>query len=420
MMTTIITFIIVFGILVIVHEFGHFYFAKKAGVRVREFAIGMGPKLFQTRRNGTTYTIRVLPVGGYVRMAGRAEAEEETIRPGMTIVVVQQDGVVTRLNLSDQTELVGGRALTVNRVDLVDDMFVEGYWADDDQTLVKLPVDHEASVIEADGTEVLVAPRDTHFESAKLWQRALINFAGPMNNFILTVVLFMGLAFAMPGVTTTTLQDVAQNSPAATAGLKKGDTIEKINGVKMSSWQKMQTTIQALPKEKTTVTYERNGQSKTTKLTPKAVKNGGMLVGQIGVTPTTTKAFVPRVQYAFRATGQAMTQIFRAIQNLIQGFSLNKLGGPVAIYKNTEQVSSYGFLAIVSFTALLSVNLGMMNLLPIPGLDGGKLLLNAVEAVVRRPLPERVETAVTLAGVAFLFVLMIAVTGNDIIRYFFK
>jgi len=145
-----------------------------------------------------------------------------------------------------------------------------------------------------------------------------------------------------------------------------------------------------------------------------------MLVGQIGVTPTTTKAFVPRVQYAFRATGQAMTQIFRAIQNLIQGFSLNKLGGPVAIYKNTEQVSSYGFLAIVSFTALLSVNLGMMNLLPIPGLDGGKLLLNAVEAVVRRPLPERVETAVTLAGVAFLFVLMIAVTGNDIIRYFFK
>ncbi|MFL4497788.1 RIP metalloprotease RseP [Weissella sp. MSCH1] len=419
-MTTIITFIIVFGILVIVHEFGHFYFAKKAGVRVREFAIGMGPKLFQTRRNGTTYTIRVLPVGGYVRMAGRAEAEEETIRPGMTIVVVQQDGVVTRLNLSDQTELVGGRALTVNRVDLVDDMFVEGYWADDDQTLVKLPVDHEASVIEADGTEVLVAPRDTHFESAKLWQRALINFAGPMNNFILTVVLFMGLAFAMPGVTTTTLQDVAQNSPAATAGLKKGDTIEKINGVKMSSWQKMQTTIQALPKEKTTVTYERNGQLKTTTLTPKAVKNGGMLVGQIGVTPTTTKAFMPRVQYAFRATGQAMTQIFRAIQNLIQGFSLNKLGGPVAIYKNTEQVSSYGFLAIVSFTALLSVNLGMMNLLPIPGLDGGKLLLNAVEAVVRRPLPERVETAVTLAGVAFLFVLMIAVTGNDIIRYFFK
>jgi len=105
---------------------------------------------------------------------------------------------------------------------------------------------------------------------------------------------------------------------------------------------------------------------------------------------------------------------------LVQGFSLNKLGGPVAIYKNTEQVSSYGFLAIVSFAAWLSVNLGMMNLLPIPGLDGGKLLLNAVEAVIRRPVPEKIETTVTLAGVLFLVLLMVAVTGNDILRYFFK
>ena len=419
-MTTIITFILVFGLLVVVHEFGHFYFAKKSGVRVREFAIGMGPKLLQTRRNGTTYTIRILPVGGYVRMAGRAEAEEESIRPGMTVVVVETDGVVTRLNLSEQTELVGGRALTVNRIDLVDDMFIEGYWDGDESTLVKLAVDHDASVIEADGTEVLVAPRDTHIESAKLWQRALINFAGPMNNFILTLVLFLGLAFAMPGVTTTTLQSIAQDSPAASAGLKKGDTIEKIAGVKMTSWQKMQDTIQALPGKETTVVYERDGKRLTTKVTPKSVKNGGMTIGQIGVTPTTTKAAGPRVAYAFRATGQAMTQIFRAIQNLVQGFSLNKLGGPVAIYKNTEQVSSYGFLAIVSFAAWLSVNLGMMNLLPIPGLDGGKLLLNAVEAVIRRPVPEKIETTVTLAGVLFLVLLMVAVTGNDILRYFFK
>ena len=419
-MKTIITFIIVFGVLVLVHEFGHFYFAKKAGVRVREFAIGMGPKLLQTRRNGTTYTIRILPVGGYVRMAGRAEAEESSIVPGMTVVVVQEDGVITRLNLSEQTELVGGRALLVNRVDLVDGMFIEGYWPEDDQTLVKLPVDHDASVIEADGTEVLVAPRDTHFESAKLWQRALINFAGPMNNFLLTVILFMGLAFAMPGVTTTTLQQITPHSPAAMAGLKKGDTIKQIDGANVSSWQKMQTTIQGLPKEKVQLTYERDGKQRRTTLVPAAVKNGGMTIGQIGVTPATTTAFVPRVKYAFQATGQAMTQIFRAIENLVQGFSLNKLGGPVAIYKSTETVSAFGILAVISFMALLSVNLGMMNLLPIPGLDGGKLLLNAVEAVIRRPVPEKIETVVTLAGIAVLFVLMIAVTGNDILRYFFK
>ena len=418
-MTAIITFIIVFGVIVIVHEFGHFYFAKKSGVRVREFAIGMGPKLLQTQRNGTTYTWRILPVGGYVRMAGRADTEEETIQPGMSITVVLTDGMVTRINLSDEEELVGGRTITVNQVDLVDDMVIEGYWPADGE-LVRLPVDHDASVVEADGTVVLVAPRDTHIESAKLWQRAVINFAGPMNNFLLTLILFIGLAFTLPGVSTTTVNHVAKDSPAAMVGIKSNDTITEINGKKVNSWQGMQNKIQTLPDKKVSLTFERHGQTKHTTLTPKGVKNGGMKIGQIGVTSKQTTALGARLRYGFQATAQSMTQIFRAIKNLVQGFSLNKLGGPVAIYKNTSEVSTMGVLAIVSFMAWLSVNLGMMNLLPIPGLDGGKLLLNAVEAIIRRPVPEKAELAVTLVGVGLLFILMIAVTGNDILRYFVK
>ena len=418
-MTAIITFIIVFGVIVIVHEFGHFYFAKKSGVRVREFAIGMGPKLLQTQRNGTTYTWRILPVGGYVRMAGRADTEEETIQPGMSITVVLTDGMVTRINLSDEEELVGGRTITVNQVDLVDDMVIEGYWPEDGE-LVRLPVDHDASVVEADGTVVLVAPRDTHIESAKLWQRAVINFAGPMNNFLLTLILFIGLAFTLPGVSTTTVDHVAKDSPAAMVGIKSNDTITEINGKKVNSWQGMQNKIQTLPDKKVSLAFERHGQTKHTTLTPKGVKNGGMKIGQIGVTSKQTTALGARLRYGFQATAQSMTQIFRAIKNLVQGFSLNKLGGPVAIYKNTSEVSTMGILAIVSFMAWLSVNLGMMNLLPIPGLDGGKLLLNAVEAIIRRPVPEKAELAVTLVGVGLLFILMIAVTGNDILRYFVK
>ena len=418
-MTAIITFIIVFGVIVIVHEFGHFYFAKKSGVRVREFAIGMGPKLLQTQRNGTTYTWRILPVGGYVRMAGRADTEEETIQPGMSITVVLTDGMVTRINLSDEEELVGGRTITVNQVDLVDDMVIEGYWPEDGE-LVRLPVDHDASVVEADGTVVLVAPRDTHIESAKLWQHAVINFAGPMNNFLLTLILFIGLAFTLPGVSTTTVNHVAKDSPAAMVGIKSNDTITEINGKKVNSWQGMQNKIQTLPDKKVSLTFERHGQTKHTTLTPKGVKNGGMKIGQIGVTSKQTTALGARLRYGFQATAQSMTQIFRAIKNLVQGFSLNKLGGPVAIYKNTSEVSTMGVLAIVSFMAWLSVNLGMMNLLPIPGLDGGKLLLNAVEAIIRRPVPEKAELAVTLVGVGLLFILMIAVTGNDILRYFVK
>ena len=371
------------------------------------------------QRNGTTYTWRILPVGGYVRMAGRADTEEETIQPGMSITVVLTDGVVTRINLSDEEELVGGRTITVNQVDLVDDMVIEGYWPEDGE-LVRLPVDHDASVVEADGTVVLVAPRDTHIESAKLWQHAVINFAGPMNNFLLTLILFIGLAFTLPGVSTTTVNHVAKDSPAAMVGIKSNDTITEINGKKVNSWQGMQNKIQTLPDKKVSLTFERHGQTKHTTLTPKGVKNGGMKIGQIGVTSKQTTALGARLRYGFQATAQSMTQIFRAIKNLVQGFSLNKLGGPVAIYKNTSEVSTMGILAIVSFMAWLSVNLGMMNLLPIPGLDGGKLLLNAVEAVIRRPVPEKAELAVTLVGVGLLFILMIAVTGNDILRYFVK
>jgi regulator of sigma E protease len=337
----------------------------------------------------------------------------------MSVTVVVTDDVVTKINLSEQEELVGGQTMTVNQVDLIDGMFIEGYLANDNQ-LVRLTVDHDASIIEPDGTMVLVAPRDTHIESAKLWQRALINFAGPLNNFILTLILFIGLAFSLPGVSTTTVDQVNKDSPAALAGLKHNDEITAINGERIHSWQKMQNTIQPLANQKVNITYERNGKAHHVTLKPKGVKNGGMVIGQVGVTSKQTNALTARIRYGFQMTSQSMTQIFRAIKNLVQGFSLNKLGGPVAIYKNTSEVSHMGILAIVSFMAWLSVNLGMMNLLPIPGLDGGKLLLNAVEAIIRRPVPEKAELAVTLVGVGLLFVLMIAVTGNDILRYFIK
>jgi regulator of sigma E protease len=352
-------------------------------------------------------------------MAGRGDTDNDPIQPGMSVTVVVTDDVVTKINLSEQEELVGCQTMTVNQVDLIDGMFIEGYLANDNQ-LVRLTVDHDASIIEPDGTMVLVAPRDTHIESAKLWQRALINFAGPLNNFILTLILFIGLAFSLPGVSTTTVDQVNKDSPAALAGLKHNDEITAINGERIHSWQKMQNTIQPLANQKVNITYERNGKAHHVTLKPKGVKNGGMVIGQVGVTSKQTNALTARIRYGFQMTSQSMTQIFRAIKNLVQGFSLNKLGGPVAIYKNTSEVSHMGILAIVSFMAWLSVNLGMMNLLPIPGLDGGKLLLNAVEAIIRRPVPEKAELAVTLVGVGLLFVLMIAVTGNDILRYFIK
>jgi regulator of sigma E protease len=417
-MTGIIAFIIVFGVLVLVHEFGHFFFAKKFGVRVREFAIGFGPKLLQFRRNGTTYTWRLLPVGGFVRMAGRVDAEENPIRPGMTAVLVLADGVVTRINLSEKVELVGGRVFTVNKADLIDAMTLEGYWESDEETLVTLPVDHDATIIEADGTPLLVAPRDTHIESAKLWHRAVINFAGPLNNFILAVVLFLGVAFALPGVQTTTVDTVASQSAAQVAGLKSGDDILKVDGKDVASWSSLQTIVQASAGKKLTLTVERHEVQKQIVVTPKKVTEAGSSYGQLGITAKTSTAVGDRLDYAWTATVRGFTTIGTAIANLFNGFSLNKLGGPVSIYQSTATVASLGVLSVISFAAWLSINLGLMNLLPIPALDGGKLLLNAIEAVIRRPIPERVENAVTVVGALFLVGLMIAVTWNDIMRYF--
>lgn len=418
-MQALISFIFVFGLIVVVHEFGHFYVAKKAGVRVREFAIGMGPKLFQKQKNGTTYTIRVLPLGGYVRLASQRD-DQESLQPGMTVTLAVENGMVTKINASQASDLFAGQTLIVNRFDLVDDMFIEGYQDMEAEELKRYAVDHDATIVEADGTAVLVAPRDTLVESAKLWQRALINVAGPFNNLVLTIVLFIGLAFTLPGVTTTGVNSVAKDSPAAAAGLKAGDQLTSVNGHAMSKWTDIQLAIQSSPNQKINLGITRDGKSEVVAVTPQATKVQDVKIGQIGITPALDTSVSARIQYALNATVTSVSQIWQAILNMTQHFSLDKLGGPVAIYKTTETASSFGLLGLLGFVAMLSVNLGMMNLLPIPGLDGGKLLLNLVEAIIRRPVPEKIEMAVTLVGVGILVFLMLAVTGNDILRYFVR
>ena len=200
MITTIITFIIVFSILVVVHEFGHYYFAKKSGILVREFAIGFGPKIFSYRKNGTTYTLRILPIGGYVRMAGFGEEETE-IKPGMPVgLVINSDNLVTTINTSKKTQLLNAVPMEVVALDLEKELFIEGYLAGNEDELIRYSVLREATVIEEDGTEVQIAPIDVQFQSASLPKRMMTNFAGPMNNFILAIIAFTIRAFMQGGV----------------------------------------------------------------------------------------------------------------------------------------------------------------------------------------------------------------------------
>lgn len=424
MIVTIITFILVFGILVLVHEYGHYYFAKRAGILVREFSIGMGPKIWWTRKNGTTYTVRLLPVGGYVRLAGSDDEGEDELRPGNPVTLqLNQDGQVVTINASSKATLFQGIPMQLVASDLVDGLWVKGYVNGDESELKTYPVNHDATVVEHDGTVVQIAPRDVQFRSASLPARMITNFAGPMNNFILSLLVFIILGFTLTGVPTNSNQigKVNAGSVAAKAGLVAGDRITKVNSTKVANWAELATNLSSKPNQQVKLTYTHKGETKTTTVRPQAVKQGKETVGQIGILEQQEKGIRARLMFGWQQFIQAGTLIFAVLGHMFtHGFSLNDLGGPVAIYAGTSQATALGVNGVLNFLALLSINLGIVNLLPIPALDGGKLLLNIIEAVIRRPIPEKAEGIVTMLGFMILLVLMILVTWNDIQRYFIR
>ena len=420
-MTAIITFIIVFGILVIVHEFGHYYAAKKSGILVREFSVGMGPKIVAYRKNHTTYTLRLLPLGGYVRMAG-AQEDDSDIQPGtMASLVLNDQDKVIKIITSSKVYDANAVPVQISKSDLVDDLVIEGYENGDETVVKKYSVDHDATIVEEDGTEVQIAPRDVQLQSVSVWKRMITNFAGPFNNFVLAVLAAILAAFMMNGVATNQLGHIEKNSVAQQAGLKVNDTIVSVNGKKTGSWTALSTNIQNNPGKKVTLKVESNKKLKTIKLTPKTVKSQGQSYGLIGIMPKTDSSVWAKIKYGFSYSWGTTVMVFHALGKMVSGgFNINQLSGPVGIYSMTSQVASQGLVNIILFTSMLSMNLGIVNLIPIPALDGGKILLNIVEAIRRKPIPEQYETVITLIGVGILVLLMIAVTWNDIQRFFIK
>ncbi|MGY3703962.1 RIP metalloprotease RseP [Vagococcus martis] len=426
-MKTFLTFIFVFGLIVLVHEFGHFIFAKRGGILVREFSIGMGPKLFYHRHNGTTYTIRLLPIGGYVRMAGEGEDEGE-LSPGMHLsLVVDENGVVTKINPTKKIQLPNSIPVELIAFDLEDELFIKGYENGDESEEKVFPVSHDAIIIEEDGIETQIAPRDVQFQSASLGRRIMTNFAGPLNNFILAAVLFILVAFMQGGKYTqdpsNTIGGVMQNSVADKAGIKPGDRIIKVNSKETPDFTDIQKEISSnLNKTVSLVVEKESGEKSTIDVVPEKNEQNPK-VGMIGIQMSnkfTPLSFFGKIKYGITQMAANSLTIFKALGDLITGFSINKLGGPVMIFKLSESVSKNGIIAILSFTAMLSVNLGIMNLIPLPGLDGGKLMLNLFEGVRGKPLSQEKEVMITMAGVVILVVLMVAVTWNDIQRFFIQ
>ena len=418
-MKGILIFLVVFGILVFVHEFGHFIVAKKCGILVREFSIGMGPKLFQVRRNPTTYTIRWLPLGGYVRLASRDD--ETDLAAGMRVVLqFNQQKEVVRIDASESDIPIEGIPLQITKFDLVDQLFISGYENGEEDRLVTYKVNHDATVIDQSKTELIIAPRDTQFQEANVWQKLATNIAGPLMNIILGFVVFLIWTFTVPGPATTEIAEVTPNSPAAIAKLEPDSKIVAVNGHKITSFEQISEEIAQNKSKKINISVIKNKQKKVVSVQPKVVKVQGKKVYQIGIRAKSDESISAKFKRGWNTAVSTTGMIFNAVGGLFRHFSLNKLSGPVGIYSQTSQVSQMGFTYILAFLAMISINLGIVNLIPIPGLDGGKFLLNLIEIVRGKPISENHEAMVELIGFALLLVLIIAVTGNDIYRYFIK
>ena len=420
-MQAVIAFLFVFSVIVIIHEFGHYYFAKKAGILVREFAIGMGPKIFQVRKGETVYTLRLLPIGGYVRMAGHDEDEQE-IKPGMMITIeLDKENVVQKLNFDEHLIIENSVPFQIEEADLHRTMTLSGYFVNSEEK-VNLMVSKQATIIESDGTEVVVAPIERQFNSASLWNRIKTNAAGPMNNFILSIIIFIIVGFMQGGVPSNTpvVGQVSDQSAAQEAGLQTSDKIISIDGVDIHSWDEMTSIVRSSADKTLSMTIQRNGDTKNVSITPKSVEGqNGSKIGQLGVTRTLDNSILSILGYGFTQTITVVVMVLSALGSIFtKGFNLNQLGGPVAIYSLTSQVAKNGLIDLLSFMGMISANLGVMNLLPIPALDGGKLVLNFIEGIRKKPLDPEKEGYLTIAGAIFLFALMLLVTWNDIMKLF--
>lgn len=427
MIYTILAFIFVFGLLVTVHEYGHMFFAKRAGIMCPEFAIGMGPKIFSYKKNETLYTIRLLPVGGYVRMAGDG-LEQNPLTPGMHIAIkVNEQNEITHVIMDDQHKFQQIDHLEVKNSDFDDEIFIEGITSSDEERH-HFKIAKEAYFVQ-NGDLIQIAPKDRQLMSKKPYQKFLTLFAGPLFNFILALFIFIGLAY-WSGVPTNEPQigDVHENSAAEAAGIQKGDEIKSVNGQKLDKFTDIQPILKEHKDKSLKYEIERDGKIKTMNIAAnkqkiEVGKDQYETVYRIGASAVTERTLFGPLLMGIDQTLTSGKLIFEAVFSLIAsiftgGFSFDMLNGPVGIYSNVDTVVKQGFVRLLEFTALLSVNLGIMNLLPIPALDGGRLLFVVYEMIFRRPINKKAEMVMLSIGAVFLIFVMIMVTWNDIQRYF--
>ncbi len=347
-MLSLLYFILVLGVIVLVHEFGHFIFSKIFGVYVDEFAIGMGPKLLHYKKKGgeTEYTLRLIPIGGFCSLAGEGGELDSRI------------------------------------------------------------------------------PKERTLQGKPVWQRFLIMFFGAGNNFILAIlILFFSAVIWGAPTTTPVLSSVEENSPADLAGIEAGDVVQEINGNHISTLDDVAlfVTIADQSKPMTFEIKKEDGSVKEVELTPDVVEEDGVVTYKIGIglQADIRHDFGSMVEYTFVKTGSIFKQMWVTVSGLFTGqISIRQLSGPVGIYNVVDQQAKAGFENLLYLVALLSINVGFLNLLPFPAFDGGRILFLIIEKIKGSPVKPETENMIHTIGFFLLLALMVYVTFNDVLRLF--
>jgi regulator of sigma E protease len=425
---TLIYFLIVIGILVFVHEFGHFIMAKRAGVRVEKFSLGMGPKLFGYKKGDTDYIISALPLGGYVKMAGENPDEE----PTGAADEFQSKTVWQRAKIAAAGSLTN-IAVAFLLMPLV---FMVGTYAEGP---AKVGFVERGSPAEKSGFQAGDVIEEINGRRISDWTKALTLIAvNPDTDVAVTLdrngekkvlslrpeavsELRIGSSGLMPDMPAE-VGRLRPGLPAEKAGLKVNDKILAVNGRTVYHWNQFSLMVKESEGKDLVILIEREG--KRSEKTIKPIMDGGRFV--IGVEPAVRLVFkkygfFEAVQMGFSKTFETADLTFITLRKLFTfSLSIKTLGGPVMIAQMSGQAAAAGFSAFIALMATISLSLGMLNLLPIPVLDGGMLLFLAIEAVRKKPLSQRVMEISQGIGAALLITLIAVVSYNDVMRLFFR
>lgn len=330
---TIIYAILIFCLLIFVHEFGHFIAAKACGVKVNEFAIGMGPAFFKRQKGETQYSLRIFPIGGFCAMEGEDEDSED----------------------------------------------------------------------------------ERAFNNKPAWQRACVLAAGPFMN-LLTAMLLLIVIATWSGQPTTTVSQVLDDSPAYEAGIQAGDEILSVDGTKIEEWNDLLTAVGQTTADSVSIEVLRDGKELT--IDSRVEYDEESQRNKVGIAPAVTHNIIKGTVSGVKNTGTMTVMMYDIIKKLITGkVSVKELSGPVGIVYAVNDSAKAGVIYVIYLSALLSLNLAVMNLLPLPALDGGRLLFLVIRKITGRRMTDEMEGKIHFVGIMLLLLLMVYVTWNDIVRF---